>query len=334
MRTFYSTQLLALTLVLSLALVGCDGFDSGTSPEAPEDAATTLSFGEAEIPLTEESGTVSIPVVINNPAGREVTAELLYADGVSTTDAADFNLPADAAVSGGNAYVAGRVTFPANTEGTDTLEVELNIQDTEENEEQEDGVFVLQSIQNATVGSQDRVTVKIGAVQILFVDFSNDELAPMAAISVASNENWGTSSAGSADNVPYAVINGFGANEPSNDWLISPAINFNNYDGETLTFLNAKNFDDAGLERGLRILVSTDYDGSGNPEDFTWTDVSDQVENYSPGGYEFVSSGEVDLSGSPFQGDAVYIAFQYLSSGTGGGSTEAWEVDDITVTGQ
>jgi len=334
MRTFYSTQLLALTLALSLALVGCDGFDSGTSPDAPEDVATTLSFGEAEIPLTEESGTVSIPIVINNPAGREVTAELLYADGVSTTDAADFNLPADAAVGGGNAYVAGRVTFPANAEDADTLEVELNIQDTEENEEQEDGVFVLQSIQNATVGSQDRVTVKIGAIQILFVDFSNDELAPMTAFSVASNENWGTSSAGGADNVPYAVANGFGGNEPSNDWLIAPAINFNDFEGETLTFLNAKNFDDAGLERGLRVLVSTDYDGSSNPEDFTWTDVSDQVQNYSSGGFEFVNSGEVDLSGSQFQGDAVYVAFQYLSSGTGGGSTEAWEVDNITITGQ
>lgn len=333
MRMFNATRLFALTLALSLALVGCDGFDSGTSPDEPEDVATTLSFGGAEIARTEEAGTVSIPVVINNPAGRQVSAEVLYADGVSTTDASDFNLPADAAVSGGNAYVAGSVTFPADAADGDTLSLELNIQDAEESEEQEDGIFVLQSLQNATVGSQDRFTVKIGAIQLLFVDFSDDELDPMTAYSVASNENWGTSSAGGADNVPYAVANGFGANEPSNDWLITPAIDFNAREGETLTFLNAKGFDDAGLDRGLNVLVSTDYDGSGNPEDFTWTDVSDQV-TFSEGDFNFVSSGEVDLSGSQFQGDAVHIAFQYISSGTGGGSTEAWEVDDITVTGQ
>jgi hypothetical protein len=151
---------------------------------------------------------------------------------------------------------------------------------------------------------------------------------------VASNENWGTGSFSGEPLSPYAEANGFDANEPSNDWLIAPAINFNDYDGETLTFQNAKNFDDAGLDRGLQVKISTDYDGTGNPEDFTWTDVSDRVQNYSTGGYEFVSSGEVDLSDTQFQGDAVYIAFQYETSGTGGGSTELWRVDNITVTGQ
>jgi hypothetical protein len=334
MRTINSIQPLVLLLALSLALVGCDGFDSGASPDAPEDVTTTLSFGDAEVALTEESGTVSIPVVINNPAGRQVSAEVLYADGVSTTDASDFNLPADAAVSGGNAYVVGSVTFPADAEDGDMLNLELNIQDAEDNEDQEDGIFVLQSLQNATVGSQDRFTVKIGAIQILFVDFSDDTLDPMTAFSVASNENWGTGSFSGEPLSPYAEANGFDANEPSNDWLIAPAINFNDYDGETLTFQNAKNFDDAGLDRGLQVKISTDYDGTGNPEDFTWTDVSDRVQNYSTGGYEFVSSGEVDLSDTQFQGDAVYIAFQYETSGTGGGSTELWRVDDITVTGQ
>jgi len=335
MPTSYAFRLLALTLALSLAVVGCDGFDSGTPPDqATQGEATTLSFGSAEISVTEESGTVAIPVTINNPTGQEVSAELLYADAISTTDASDFNLPADAAVGSGNAYVAGSVTFPAGAEDGDTQNLELNIQDTEDNEEQEDGIFVLQSVQNATVGSQDRVTVKIGAIQILFVDFSDDALAPMSAVSVASNEEWGIGSFGNEPLSPYAEMNGFDADEPSDDWLIAPAINFNAYEGETLTFQNAKNFDDTGLDSGLSVLVSTDYDGSGDPQNFTWTEVSDRVETYSTGGYEFVSSGEVDLSDAQFQADAVYIAFQYESSGTGPGSTELWRVDNITVTGR
>jgi len=183
------------------------------------------------------------------------------------------------------------------------------------------------------IESGDLTPQSITQETVLSVDFADDQLAPMTAVSVASNEDWGTSSAGGADNVPYAVINGFGGDEPANDWLISPALDFTALEDETLTFLNAKNFDDNGLERGLRVLVSTDYDGAGTPEDFTWTDVSDRVQNYSGGNYEFVSSGAVDLSDDAFQDGTVYVAFQYRSSGTGPGSTEVWEVDDIVVRG-
>lgn len=326
---------LTLFLALSLLVAGCDGFESGAPPDAAEDTETTLAFAQESIAVTEDAGVVTISITINNPpANRDVSAEILYADAVSETDASDFNLPEDAAVEGNNAYVAGSVTFPAGSDDGDTQTIELNIEDDEDPEEQEDGIFVLQRVEGATVGSPDRLTVAIGAITLFVADFSDEELAPMTAYSVASNENWEISSAGSWPDVPYAVANGFGANEPSNDWLISPALNFNEYEGETLTFANAKNFDDTGIERGLRVLVSTDYDGEGNPEDFTWTDISDRVENYSSGGYEFVSSGDIDLSDDAFQGDAVYIAFQYLSSGTGAGSSEAWEVDNIVVTGR
>jgi len=330
MRTLYAFRLLAITLVLSLVAVGCDGLDSGVPPDQAEDTATTLSFGQAEITITEESGTVSIPVTISNPVGQDVSAELLYANEVSTTDAADFNLPADAAVGSGNAYVAGSVTFGPDAEDGATQTVELNIQDDDDSEEQEDGVFVLQSVQNATVGAQDRTTVKIGAIQLFFADFADDELAPMTAYSVASAANWETSSDGSPDNAPYAVANGFRSDELSNDWLITPALDFDASDEETLTFLNAKGFNDSG-RRGLQVKVSTDYDGEGNPEDFTWTDISDEV-TFSEGNFNFVSSGEIDLSGDAFQGDAVYIAFQYQNSGLE--NAAAWEVDNITVTGQ
>ena len=335
MPTLQSFGRAALFLAAVLLAVGCDGFESGTPPNASGPAAgPTVSFAESDISITEEAGPVALEVVLNNPpANREVSVEILYADGVSGTEPADFNLPDDAAV-GENAYIAGTVTFPAGAEDGATQTVELSLEDNVEPEDQEDGLFVLQRAQNATIGEPDQLTVAVGAIVIFSEDFGDEELAPMNPVSVASNENWGISSAGGAPNVPYAVANGFGGNEPANDWLITPALDFNSFEGETLTFLNAKNFDDGGLERGLSVKISTDYDGTGNPEDFTWTDISDRVENYSEGGFEFVSSGEVDLTDAAFQGDAVYVAFQYRSSGTGPGSSELWEVDSIAITGR
>ncbi|MCS3859188.1 choice-of-anchor J domain-containing protein [Salinibacter ruber] len=165
-------------------------------------------------------------------------------------------------------------------------------------------------------------------VNLASVDFSDDQLDPMTAYSVASDQDWGTSSEGDPPNAPYAVANGFGADEASNDWLISPALDFTNVENETLRFINAKGFNDSG-RRGLQVKVSTDYDGNGNPTNFTWADVSDQV-NFSEGDFNFAGSGAVDLSG--FQGSEVYVAFQYQS--TGPSDAAAWQVDNIVVSGQ
>lgn len=330
MTLLHPLRRIALVLAVLVLATGCDGFDSGMPPNAPGDSEATVSFETESISITEESSPVEIGVTISNPPDDSVSVEVLYADGASSTDPSDFNLSEDAAV-GGSGYAAGTVVFPDTATDGHTRTLELDIQDEEEDEPQENGIFVLQNVQgNASIGEANQVTVAIGAIEIFFEDFSDEELAPMMAYSVASNENWGVSSAGGADNVPYAVCNGFGANEPSNDWLITPALNFNDFEGETLTFLNAKGFNDSG-RRGLQVKVSTNYDGSGNPEDFDWIDVSDQV-TFSEGDFEFVGSGEVDLSGSEFQSDEVYVAFQYQS--TSPDNAASWEVDNIRIVGR
>ncbi|WP_157621464.1 choice-of-anchor J domain-containing protein [Salisaeta longa] len=337
-------RLFAIAAVCVLAGGLFTACDSGVAPgEAVDPAPPTLSFQEPEIAITEESGTVEITAVLTNPPSNEVTAEILYANGdsVSSTEPSDFNLPADAAVNDdGTAYVAGTVTFPVGAESGATQTISLPIQDADSTEDQEEGIFVFQNVTGgATVSPDEQLAVKLGAIQIFAEDFADDALDPMTAISVASSNDWGTSTAGGADNVPYAVANGFGGSEPANDWLITPALNFNNFEGETLSFLNATNFDDGGLPEGVQeallVKVSTDYDGSSDPtaSEFTWIDISDQV-TYSEGGFNFVSSGEIDLRGDQFQGEEVYIAFQYISSGTGPGTSEAWEVDNIVVTGK
>jgi len=174
---------------------------------------------------------------------------------------------------------------------------------------------------------------------VVSVTFSDNTLSPMSTFSVASDNDWQASDP-PVDNAPVAEASGFGGNEPANDWLISPAVNFNDREGETLRFLNAKGFDDSE-RRGLQVKVSTDYDGSGNPENFTWTDISDRVtfaqnsdkpdgSNFTP----FIDSGQIDLSDSEFQASEVYVAFQYQSSGTGPGETATWQVDNIVISEQ
>jgi len=326
--TVFSPRRLALTLAILVFATGCDGFDSGRSPNAPAESNATVSFETESISITESRGPVTVPVTISNPPGSEVTVEVLYAGGASSAGPSDFSLSSDAAV-GGTGYLAGTVTFPDTASDGNTQTLELNIQDEEDDEPEEDGVFVLQNVQgNASIGERNRLTVTIGAIEIFNKNFSGEELSPMTVVDVTNGNGWGV---GSNEGNFYAVANAFGGSEASDSWLITPSFNFNNFQGETISFRNAKNFDDGGVERGLQVKVSTDYDGSGNPGNFTWTDISDQVESYSPGEYEFVSSGEIDLSGSQFQGDEVYIAFRYISSGTGGGSSEQWQVDDIRV---
>lgn len=170
----------------------------------------------------------------------------------------------------------------------------------------------------------------IAVENLLAVDFEDGSLAPMSVFDVTNGNGWAIDS---FEGNSYAGANAFGGSEASNSWLITPALNFNNFEGETLTFRNAKNFDDTGLDEPLRVQVSTDYDGSGNPENFTWTDITSRVENFSEGSFNYVSSGEIDLTDASFQANEVYVAFQYRSSGTGAGSSEEQQVDDITVSG-
>jgi len=342
MRTPIRSLLLpSLLLATAVLVAGCDGFESGTPPdELDEGPGPTDSFAESGFSAVESSGTVSLPLQIQNPPGRAVSAEVLYADDTSTTSASDFNLPNSAAVSKpaseANAFVAGDVTFPSEAEDGDTQTVELNIQDEEEDEDRETGIFVLQQAQNASIGSQSTLAITIGAITVLSEDFSDEELVPFTAVSVASGNDWQVSNP-PVDNAPVAEASGFGGDEPSNDWLISPAFDFNQLEDETLSFLNAKGFTDTGL-RGLQVKVSPDYDGESNPEsdEFTWFNVSDQVtfaqESQQEGNFTpFIASGEIDLTGDSLQSAETYIAFQYRSSGTGGSSSATWQIDDVTL---
>ena len=124
------------------------------------------------------------------------------------------------------------------------------------------------------------------------------------------------------DGKMFAQMNGFdGGIQDNEDWLISPALDMDVYSDEILTFENASNFNGPDLE----VMVSTDYDGSSDPNTATWTDLSENV-TWSGGGYEYVLSGELDLSA--FTGTG-YFAFKYISNADVEG--KLWQIDSVVV---
>jgi len=80
------------------------------------------------------------------------------------------------------------------------------------------------------------------------------------------------------------------------------------------------------------VVISTDYDGNGNPCNFTWTALNPVLADGPADDYsEWVSSGDVDLSS--FR-DIVYIAFKYDGadpSGTASDKTTTWQIDNVLI---
>lgn len=159
---------------------------------------------------------------------------------------------------------------------------------------------------------------------INFEDFEDGTLGTWWQFSVASDQDWINGEYGGNK---FAKANGYGANEPSDDWLISPPLNLDDYTNEILTFETAKGFND--VIEGLEIKISEDYSGSGNPYLANWTVLTATL---STGNYEWTPSGDVDIS--LYNGPSVYISFHYMSTGTGPDEAALWEVDNIVIIGE
>ena len=157
---------------------------------------------------------------------------------------------------------------------------------------------------------------------ILQADFG-DGLGDFTTFSVASDANW---EAGTFFDAASIQINGFGADEASDDWLISPAIDLEGVSDPFLLMGHERVFEGPALE----VQVSTDYDGGGNPSGATWTPLSvplapDEAE-------EIIDSGEVDLS--DYSGETVYIAIRYTSDGPGQGEGAIDRIHYFAIGGQ
>ena len=96
---------------------------------------------------------------------------------------------------------------------------------------------------------------------IEYEDF-DDSWGNWEVISLEGGNEWDRANTYGIGNTPCASVTGYTGGSPptyedSDDWLVSPAMNFDNYDNVKIVFYNARNYSGPDME----FKVSTDYDG-------------------------------------------------------------------------
>ncbi len=176
---------------------------------------------------------------------------------------------------------------------------------------------------DGTVPAAQATTEQTSEVDILFTTF-DDGWENWTSYSVTGDQVWILDDVHGIEDTPCAKMSGYaGSSNANEDWLISPFLDLSNYDNEMFSFFSAMNYTGPALQ----VKVSADYDGTGNPNDFTWTDFTDQSQWPPAGSYfEFTSSGMLDLSA--FTDESINIAFVYTSTAD---ESATWEVDNVLV---
>lgn len=159
-------------------------------------------------------------------------------------------------------------------------------------------------------------------------------LAPFAPFSRSSGGNWAIGSAGGRN---AALINNQGsspANQPADDWLISPAFGVND-PAIALAFDYFEQGVDSGTAQPLAVLVSTDYDPANNPAhaadpaSATWTNVTPAgLDGSASGIWKLIPNVPLGLTGANYN---VHVAFRYSSSGTDSNSAKQIGVDNLCI---
>jgi hypothetical protein len=155
-------------------------------------------------------------------------------------------------------------------------------------------------------------------------NFAN-ELGVFTAYNVTGEQEWHQAS---YQGTTYANMNGYagGSAHENEDWLISPAIEIetDTWAEMTFEFRSAMKFDGDPIA----VLVSTDYDGVGNPNSFTWSDISSNFQ-FSEGNYTWADSGPYVMSNP--QPATYYFSFKYTSTDA---AASSWEITDVRVMGK
>ena len=107
-----------------------------------------------------------------------------------------------------------------------------------------------------------------------------------------------------------------GVNNANEDWLISAPVSLEGVSGVTLTMRYIARYF-SNLNQDVTIQVSSDYT-SGDPRDFTWTEVSANLTEGS--NWNDFLTAEVDLS--QFVGQKVVVAVKYVSNDVKAGTIE------------
>lgn len=151
-----------------------------------------------------------------------------------------------------------------------------------------------------------------------FADRANVELPGWTHIAAKSTRYF---IAKEFDGNIYAQATAFGDNDnPETEiWMISPSINTT--ERTTMSFRSAMAFYE---HNGLEVLYSTDYNGDYTAAD--WENINVTLAGQNQDNYDWVPSGEIDLTGF---GSEIRIAFKY--SGTSSQNTTSYIIDDLQI---
>lgn len=168
------------------------------------------------------------------------------------------------------------------------------------------------------------VTTLEGPIVLFTEGFNDCSNLKFFTYNEASNKNWECQTQFGENSTGSMGMNGFQQDVLSKDWLITvDPINFSGV-GEKLSFYSDAAYGSSPLE----LVYSSNYDGSGNPNNFTWESVPNvTIPLHSNGGSteEVFTFNNVDISSIT---GAVYMAFKYYSNT----SPTRWTVDSFEIT--
>ncbi|WP_406844362.1 choice-of-anchor J domain-containing protein [Flavobacterium soyae] len=134
---------------------------------------------------------------------------------------------------------------------------------------------------------------------------------------VARNVNSGTGA---------VLMNGYSDSGASKDWLISPKLRLDTFGQFALLSFYSRKFY-AGP--GLKLLVSTDYDGKSNPETATWTELQG---NFPTVTGTYTKSQYIKLN--DYKTSHTYLAWVYETTAGGTNFAAEWSFDDAAITNE
>ncbi|GHM99574.1 hypothetical protein WSM22_10640 [Cytophagales bacterium WSM2-2] len=164
-----------------------------------------------------------------------------------------------------------------------------------------------------------KITLTTGSIFI--EDFETCDFNSFTSFSASGVQTWGCVNYGYNNTKGYRM-NGYSGSAVANEaWLISPVVYLSS--NASLSFRSQFSF--AG--NSLQLKISTDYNGAGDPETATWTDLNGNFPTLSVASTSTLlsdwTSSTVDLSS--FTGKA-YVAFVYTSTSV---AAARWTIDNI-----
>ena len=176
-------------------------------------------------------------------------------------------------------------------------------------------IAMMEGYENSGIATADYV-IHTDMIVIFNQDWEG-EMDGWTFVTIYGNKPW---TIATHNGNKYANANGYNDDVDNDQWCISPAFNLNNYEGVTLTFMNAMKFTGPDLE----LYFSNNYDGQ-DPTTAMWQRLDFTM---SEGNYTWTESGEISLNS--FSGSNCHIGFRYTSTIEDGAAS--WEIDDIVLT--